>query len=52
MALEVLCTLKEKGIQPARTIKVVSLTDEEGACFDYAFVDSTALVGTEGSKKL
>ncbi|MBT2728429.1 M20 family metallo-hydrolase [Bacillus sp. ISL-75] len=52
MGVEVLCTLKEKGIQPERTIKVVSLTDEEGARFDYAFVGSTALVGTEGSKKL
>jgi allantoate deiminase len=50
MGVEVLCTLKEKGIQPERTIKVVSLTDEEGARFDYAFVGSTALVGTEGSK--
>jgi allantoate deiminase len=44
--------LKEKGIQPERTIKVVSLTDEEGARFDFAFVGSMALVGTEGSKKL
>jgi allantoate deiminase len=52
MGVEVLCTLKEKGIQPERTIKVVSLTDEEGARFDFAFVGSTALVGTEGSKKL
>ncbi|MBT2734558.1 M20 family metallo-hydrolase [Bacillus sp. ISL-7] len=52
MGVEVLCTLKEKGIQPERTIKVVSLTDEEGARFDYAFVGSAALVGTEGSKKL
>jgi allantoate deiminase len=52
MGVEVLCTLQEKGIQPERTIKVVSLTDEEGARFDYAFVGSTALVGTEGSKKL
>jgi allantoate deiminase len=52
MGVEVLCTLKEKGIQPERTIKVVSLTDEEGARFDYAFVGSTALVGTEDSKKL
>ncbi|WP_369449648.1 M20/M25/M40 family metallo-hydrolase [Neobacillus sp. BF23-41] len=52
MGVEVLCTLKEKGIQPARTIKVVSLTDEEGARFDYAFIGSTALVGTGGSKKL
>ncbi|WP_051633554.1 M20 family metallo-hydrolase [Bacillus sp. UNC41MFS5] len=52
MGVEVLCTLKEKGIQPERTIKVVSLTDEEGARFDYAFVGSTTLVGTEGSEKL
>jgi allantoate deiminase len=52
MGVEVLCTLKEKGIQPERTIKVVSLTDEEGARFDYAFVGSTALVGTDGSGKL
>ena len=52
MGVEVLCTLKEKGIQPERTIKVVSLTDEEGARFNYAFVGSTALVGTEGSEKL
>ncbi|MEH7098429.1 Zn-dependent hydrolase [Neobacillus vireti] len=52
MGVEVLCTLKEKGIQPERTIKVVSLTDEEGARFDYAFVGSTALVGTEGADKL
>lgn len=52
MGVEVLQTMKDKGIQPERTIKVVSLTDEEGARFDYAFVGSTALVGTEGSKKL
>jgi allantoate deiminase len=52
MGVEVLRTLKEKGIQPERTIKVVSLTDEEGARFDYAFVGSTALVETEGSGKL
>lgn len=52
MGVEVLRTLKDKGIQPERTIKVVSLTDEEGARFDYAFVGSTALVGTEASKKL
>ncbi|WP_429466204.1 M20 family metallo-hydrolase [Neobacillus sp. B4I6] len=52
MGVEVLCTLKEKGIQPERTIKVVSLTDEEGARFDYAFVGSTTLVGIEGSMKL
>ncbi|PEQ88975.1 Zn-dependent hydrolase [Bacillus sp. AFS006103] len=52
MGVEVLRTLKEKGIQPERTIKVVSLTDEEGARFDYAFVGSTALVETECSEKL
>ncbi len=52
MGVEVLCTLKDKGIQPDRTIKVVSLTDEEGARFDYGFVGSTALVGTEGAEKL
>nr|WP_263327336.1 Zn-dependent hydrolase [Neobacillus sp. Marseille-Q6967] len=45
MGVEVLRTMKEKGIQPDRTVKVVSLTDEEGARFDYAFVGSTAISG-------
>jgi allantoate deiminase len=52
MGVEVLRTLKEKGIQPDRTVKVVSLTDEEGARFDYAFVGSTALTGVIGAEQL
>ncbi|MFC3885469.1 M20 family metallo-hydrolase [Bacillus songklensis] len=52
MGVEVLRTMKEKGIKPDRTVKVVSFTDEEGARFDYAFVGSTALSGTIGAEKL
>ncbi|WP_051590941.1 Zn-dependent hydrolase [Bacillus sp. UNC438CL73TsuS30] len=52
IGVEVLRSLKEKGIQPERTVKVVSFTDEEGARFDYAFVGSTALSGTVSSDQL
>jgi allantoate deiminase len=51
MGVEVLRTLKEKGIKLERTVKVVSLTDEEGSRFDYAFVGSMALIGAEKLKE-
>jgi allantoate deiminase len=50
MGVEVLRTLKESGMKLERTVKVVSLTDEEGARFDYAFVGSSALVGIDTLK--
>ena len=50
MGVEVLRSLKESGMKLGRTVKVVSLTDEEGARFDYAFVGSSALVGIDTLK--
>ncbi|WP_047150823.1 Zn-dependent hydrolase [Aneurinibacillus tyrosinisolvens] len=52
MAVEVLRTMQENGIKPARTVKIVSFTDEEGARFDYAFVGSMAATGSVAADEL
>ncbi|OIK15718.1 hypothetical protein BIV60_08165 [Bacillus sp. MUM 116] len=52
MGVEVLRSIKEIGLQPERTLRVVAFTDEEGARFDYAFVGSTALSGAFSANQL
>jgi N-carbamoyl-L-amino-acid hydrolase len=44
--LEVLRTIRDHGIQPARSIELINWTNEEGARFEPAMIGSGAALGT------
>ena len=44
-AIEAVRTMKEAGIQPRRTIEIVSFSDEEGTRFGAGYMGSKALAG-------
>jgi N-carbamoyl-L-amino-acid hydrolase len=44
-ALEVVRTLRDHGVRPARSVEVVNFTNEEGARFEPAMVASAVLAG-------
>jgi allantoate deiminase len=50
--IEVLQTMKERGIETEHPIEVVAFTDEEGARFSFGMIGSRALAGTLTSEDL
>jgi allantoate deiminase len=50
--IEVLQTMKERGVQTEHPIEVVAFTDEEGARFSFGMIGSRALAGTLTSEDL
>lgn len=43
--IEVLQTMKEKGIEPKHSIEVIAFSDEEGGRFNFGMIGSRALTG-------
>ncbi len=50
--IEVLQTMKERGIETEHPIEIVAFTDEEGARFSFGMIGSRALAGTLTSEDL
>ena len=50
--IEVLQTMKERGVETEHPIEVVAFTDEEGARFSFGMIGSRALAGTLTSEDL